>query len=633
MKSLMLLWQTVADEFGDLCGVSTLRDFQTVTKRCEDEGLSFMTITLPSFCQDLQKGLADGKVTRDSFQGFSWRAGLPQFLGGFLELIFNAKTGSLVDEPSIEAITAVRQLCLLFSKLELPASNKRRRASLRGFVDCESEIKRSDGVRSVEDLHAFGRLAGLVWSEVLQRVENDLWREHAGRRDNTLWPYLVPKHGPGATADRLTGNGKFDVCEWSQRLEVLFPYGEYALPSWRYHSRYDRVDLREPGSERPVRVVTVPKTLKTPRIIAIEPSYMQYMQQGLAAMIVPSIQRDYSLGRVVGFDDQWRNNQLARRGSLDGSFATLDLSEASDRVSNQLVRAMLSRFPHLKEAVEAVRSRKADVPGFGVIRLAKYASMGSALTFPIEAMVFTTLVFLGIERAKGTTLSRSDIFKLRDMVRVYGDDIIVPVEYARTVIQTLELYGLKVNVRKSFFEGNFRESCGKEYYLGHDVSVVKVRRVAQMGNVVELPSSRRFVPEVESTVALRNRFYLFGLWRTAAWLDEWIDRLLGQQYPPIEVRAMVPWEEPSPRSQMLGRWSVLPIKYPLGIVRVDPGRQTLMIKGWVVQNRAPASPVSGIGALQKVLSPRRFKPFEDPRHLERTGRSEFVRMKLRWIHV
>jgi hypothetical protein len=635
MKSLMLLWQATAEEYGGLCGISTSRDFLTVTRRVENEGLSFLTITLPQISVDLQKGLADGKVTRDtSFLAFAKRvgAGLPQFLGGFLELVFDSSTGILVDEPSIDAIQAVQHLSKMFGKLELPCSDRRRKASIEGFISCEEEIRNSDATRTVEELHEFGRVASLLWCEVLSRVDHDLDKEFTGSRDCQSWPYLVPKHGPGATADRLVGNDKFNIGEWPRRLEEVFPFGDYALPSWRYHSRYDRVDFLEPGSERPVRVVTVPKTLKTPRIIAIEPSYMQFMQQGLATMLVPSIQADRLMGRMVGFDDQWRNNQLAQKGSLDGSLATLDLSEASDRVSNQLVREMLRPWPHIFEAVDATRSRKADVPGHGVIRLAKFASMGSALTFPVEAMVFATIVFMGIERAQDSRLSRGSISRLRDRVRIYGDDIIVPVEYAESVISTLESFGLKVNEHKSFVTGKFRESCGKEYYSGHDVSVVKVRHVVQIDGIADLPSSRKFVRETESFVALRNRFYLLGLWRTAAWLDLRINSLLGGHYPPIEATTKSPWEEPSVRSQVLGRWSVVPVKYPMGMTQVDADYQTLTIKGWVVLPKIPDSPIFTEGALLKVLRPGRVEPFEDPKHLERAGRPKSFRIKLRKTH-
>jgi len=632
MESLMMLWRVVADEFGDMCSVSTTRDFNTVTRRVEDEGPSFLTITLPRFCDDFQKSLSRGLVTRELFQGFSWQSGLPRFLGGFLELVFDRASGHLLTEPNIEAIQAIRQLTLLFGKVQVEPAEKRVRATIEGFVECEQEVKIADASRSQREIADFRRVSALLWSEVLQRVDNDLYREQEGPRvSDPEWPYLRPKHGPGATADRKAGNRKFDFAEWSSRLDRTFPFVEYALPSWRYYSLLDRVDFLEPGAERPVRVITVPKTLKAPRIIAIEPSYMQYMQQGVKDLLVQSIREDYLMGRMVGFDDQWRNRHLAMKGSVTEDLATLDLSEASDRVSNQLVRTMLDRWPHLFEAVDATRSRRADVPRHGVLRLAKFASMGSALTFPMEAMVFATVVFIGIEKSLGRPLSRNDVNRLRKRVRVYGDDIIVPADYAQSVIASLETFGFKVNSNKSFLAGKFRESCGREYYAGHDVSVVRVRHVVHKDNVWELPSSRRFVQEIESTVALRNRFYLSGLWRTAKWLDSWNLSALGGWYPTVTVTASDLWNDPAPRSPVLGRWSLLPmVASSLEPQKSDADLHTLKVRGWVVESKIPDSPVSGIGALLKVLPPR-SEAFEDIHHLVRSGRPESVRTKLRWV--
>lgn len=635
MKSLMLLWQEVAKEYGDICGISTTRDYETLTRRVEHEGLSFLTITLPQISVDLQRALSDGRVSHAMFMGFTRHGGLPRFLGGFLGLVFDRSSGVLHNSPDINAIQAVRQLALLFGKLEVDASDRRKRAAMERFVNVETEVKRCDASRTLSDREEFRRVSRLLWGDVLQRVDNALYREHAesGGSSDPLWPYVIPKHGPGKTADRKSGNRKYDFTEWSHRLEAVFPYGEYALPNWRYYNLIDRVDFREPSAERPVRVTSVLKTLKTPRIIAIEPSYMQYMQQGLKALFVDSIQRDIALGRVVGFDDQWRNNRLAEMGSISGSLATLDLSDASDRVSNQLVRDMVKSWPHIHEALDATRSRKADVPGFGVIRLAKYASMGSALTFPIEAMVFATVVFLGIERSLGHRLTRRKVYDLRKKVRIYGDDIIVPVEFANDVTDCLEAFGFKVNSNKSYVTGLFRESCGKEYYAGHDVSVVRVRAVALKGKVYDLPSSRRFVRETESTVALRNRFYLNGLWRTAKWLDSWNQSLLGGWYPTVGVTALSPWEDPAPRSRVLGRWTVLDFANEEIHSLYHPAYQVPLTRGWLVAAPIPDSPVSGVGALLKVLSPLKVNPFEDDKHLERAGRPDAVRMMLRWTPV
>jgi len=77
--------------------------------------------------------------------------------------------------------------------------------------------------------------------------------------------------------------------------------------------------------------------------------------------------------------------------------------------------------------------------------------MGSALCFPIEAMVFTTLIFLGIERALNVTMTRDLLSKFSESVRIFGDDLIVPEEFVRTTVDTLQHFGAVVGVDKSFW--------------------------------------------------------------------------------------------------------------------------------------------------------------------------------------
>lgn len=439
----------------------------------------------------------------------------------------------------------------------------------------------------------FKRLSVLLWANVLSAVDEDVYY---GR--------IVPKHGPGATADKLAGNRKFVQTEWTKRLEEVFPCGEHLIPSWRHHQCLDRVQLLDPGQERPVKVTPVPKTLKTPRIIAIEPTCMQYMQQGVAESITTHLNNDPVMREMVNFVDQTRNHRHCMIGSSDGSYATLDLSEASDRVSNQLVRAMVSHVPHLSEALDATRSRKADVPGRGVIRLAKYASMGSALCFPIEAMVFTTIIFVGIERALDRQLTRSDIRRLSRDVRVYGDDIIVPVEFVDYVITALEDFGLLVNRDKSFWTGKFRESCGKEYYDGHDVSIVRVRRM--------LPTSRKHSQELVSTASLRNQLYMAGLWTTCGHLDDYIRGII--RFPTV-----------GPNSRVVGRWSILYYE----VDRVCPHLQIPLVRGLVDVSKPPVSKLDGEEALLKFFL-KRGSEVPEIGHLDRAGRPRSVDIRSRW---
>jgi len=595
MKSLMMLWNTLAEELASWCGTCATRDIQTVSRRCEDEGLSFLTITLSNFATDFQKSLAQGFVDADSFLSFQKRAGLPQFLGGFLHLIFTPHDGKLRDDPSVDAIFAVRQLTLAFSKILVDCSPARVERAFQGYITCEQDLKQL--VISDHDMDLFTRSSDALFSDMFAKADLDVYNLD-----------IIPKHGPGATADRLKGNLKWDQKEWTERLEAILPFGEVAMPSWRYRYLLERVDFLEPGAERPVKVITVPKTLKTPRIIAIEPTCMQYVQQGILRSLMRAHRKDDLLHSVIGFDDQQPNRVLARHGSQTGSLATLDLSEASDRVSNQLVRKMLRRFPHLAEAVDASRSRKADVPGHGVVRLAKFASMGSALCFPFEAFVFTTIVFDAIGMELNRPVTRALLNEFEGRVRIYGDDIIVPAEFATSVRNRLETFGFKVNDSKSFSVGKFRESCGGDYYDGMDVTPIRVRRV--------LPSSLRDAQEVASTVATRNLFYERGLWQTAAYLDKLLDRVLNGRFPVV-----------GRESSVLGRFSFLPNLGEKQCTRLHKP----LVRGYVYKSPSPENQIPGEAALLKfhLVRLNSDEPIPDG-HLSRSGRGQSGYLKLTW---
>jgi hypothetical protein len=80
---------------------------------------------------------------------------------------------------------------------------------------------------------------------------------------------------------------------------------------------------------------------------------------------------------------------MAKEGSVSGEIATIDLSDASDRVSLALVEELFGFNPGFLRFLKLSRSPFAQLPGGELVLLNKFASMGSALTFPVEAMVFT----------------------------------------------------------------------------------------------------------------------------------------------------------------------------------------------------------------------------------------------------
>ena len=594
MKSLMTLLQYVLIDTGTWCCTSTTRDFKEITRRVEHEGLSFITITLPALCTEFERALDQGYVDSTMFRSFRKHGTLPRFLGGLFCLVFDRSSGRLLDEPSVDAIFFIRQILLLCKKILLPCSQSRERKAYDDYIKCEKEVENWSSAADERQIARFGRVADLLWGSDLSHLDRKVYDGH-----------LRPRHGPGATADRLVGNDKYTFRSWTWRLEEYFSSSEFCIPNSGFHTELGSIDFLEPGAELPVRVISVPKTLKTPRIIAVEPTCMQYAQQALLDILVSRIERSDSLQGSIGFTDQEPNQVLAKAGSLDGSLATIDLSEASDRVSNLLVKRLFSNYPSLAGAIQACRSERADVPGHGIVPLSKFASMGSATTFPVEAMVFLTIICLGYERSLNRTLTPRDVSILLKKVRVYGDDIICPVDIVRFVVSELSDFGLKVNTRKSFWTGKFRESCGKDYYNGQDVSVTYCRRM--------LPSRRSDVSEMISAVSLRNQFYLAGFWKTADFLDGYLRRLA----PLPTVLATSP---------ALGRWSVLGYQSE----RQCPSLHRPLVKGMVVVPKPRSSRLEGHGALLKFFLKRGRDPIFDKKHLERYGRPESVDIKIRW---
>jgi hypothetical protein len=602
MKSLVTLWYHLAKDLDKWCRTSTERDYKTVLLRAKQEGESFLTITLPAFGKQFESCLERGVIVTSDFPGFcrSNRGPLPLFLGGFLSQVFDPASGVILDTPNLDAVFAIRQLTAVYGKIFEVATPQRNRKALKQYVQIEKELAHSSNGISWKDRSDLSRIATLLFGDAFSAVEQKLFSGEVG-----------PRHGPGAVADRLGANGRYRLPSWSNRLEEIFPYVDYALPSHRHHQMVDGVQFFEPEAEPPVRVVLVPKTQKTPRVIAIEPSYMQYMQQGIGRLLVEELERkscsfssrDNLVHGMVGFRDQLPNRELARIGSVDRSLATIDLSEASDRVSLQHVRLLLANFPFLRESVEATRSRKAAVPGHGVMPLSKFASMGSALCFPIEACVFLTLVFLGVERSLPMPLDRSLVQQLVGSVRVYGDDIIVPTPMVRSVISCLEDFGLKVNRSKTFSEGNFRESCGGDYFRGEDVTPIRLRK--------RLPKSRTDASGVQGLVAFRNLLYRRGLWGTCAYLDSKVIKPILPAFPIVE-----------PTSPIIGRHSFLPYQAE----SFDSRLHIPLVTGYVAKPRIPIDNLDGVAALMKVFINQGLEPLAVD-HLMRQGRPRVVDIK------
>jgi len=207
------------------------------------------------------------------------------------------------------------------------------------------------------------------------------------------------------------------------------------------------------------KVCTVPKNYKTDRTIAIEPDLNIFVQKGIGAMIRKRLRR-----AGIDLNSQKENQDMALLGSIFDNLATVDMSMASDTVSFELVADLLPE-PWFS-ALEQCRSPQGVLPSGVWITYQKFSSMGNGYTFELESLIFYALAYAVVE-----------VLELKDRrIAVFGDDVIISNEAIPLFRQVLAYCGFKFNEKKSFVEGPFRESCGKHYFSGFDVTPFYVRR-------------------------------------------------------------------------------------------------------------------------------------------------------------
>lgn len=567
-----------------LCNTSTKRDLITIRSRAEHEGPSFFTITLPDFSKCFERSIESGVWLPELFTGFSRSRNscLPKFLQGFTNQVFNSLTGELRDDSSIEAVEAVRQICLCFNKIKMDCTQERQRTAGVAFERCEADVS-SFRIKKWELLDEFSQASDYYLGAVISRVSDRL--SDIGK--------LAVRHGKGTTVDGTYGNRKYNHRQWSLRLERTFPSSVYWFANFgelasevvtsfqRPKQRGSHMEFLPEWQEPPVRVIFVPKTLKSPRVIAIEPVYNQYVQQGLMLALVQNLESDKLTRGQINFTKQSINGDLALSSSITREFATVDLKEASDRVHSSLVHQILKRHPSLMKAVFSCRSRYAILPNGRILGLKKFASQGSALCFPFEAMTFYCIAIASYMKANALSVNHPQTRRFAKLVKVYGDDIIVPTKEVDIVLDGLESAGLKINRGKTFSRSFFRESCGTDAYKGHVVTPVYIRNA--------LPTDRTDSGAILSTIATANLFYKKGWWKAAAHLRMKIEDVCGVVPHVLETSPVAGWYS------YLGTYC---------IDRYSSDLQRFEVRGLIPSTKEKVDPLYGYRALAKFFTER-----------------------------
>lgn len=288
---------TLRDEFE--------KDLTRLTWFVKQRGLHFYCVDLPAAGKHLDRCLASGEFKLSglpSLGRISGRLPIPKLFRGLYQLIFD-ESGLLREDANHEAIFFLRQLYFLAKKVDLPCDDSIIEAEVAAFAVVDRELPEPSGfwnntTYSVTD-HT---LSSSSWSNDCTLVGKLSTLDPATSRvlssfltcldtvssivTSTLGPYSPLdwkfKHGPGAISEVTGPTNKYSWRNWSDRLESEFPIadcGFHNYASWAGNTdrRLGNITNCDPAS----RLISVPKTLTKPRLIAAEPSEHQWCQQNL----------------------------------------------------------------------------------------------------------------------------------------------------------------------------------------------------------------------------------------------------------------------------------------------------------------------------------------------------------------
>jgi len=382
---------------------------------------------------------------------------------------------------------------LLSKSSTLETGIDREAAAVTGFWEAESACKRWN-----DNAERFRRdNAALVFrvGTVIRRVLPPLFTSSGSytRRGEWVMDSILRsvRHGPGASTS-VSGTGSVPSDKYDAEVHLtqnLYPFAR-ALMGNRWADLVHKTIV--PGN----RFTTVPKNAKKDRGICIEPGLNVFGQLGIGETM------RYLLRRELGVDlnsQEW--NQFLAKKANEWHLATIDLSAASDMIPYKAVEMLLPPdWFHLLDLFRSPETRVSDCWHWNE----KFSSMGNGYTFELETLIFSAIVFSVVPPEE------------HELCGIYGDDIIVPQKYAAQVVEALELFGSRINGKKTYLAGRFFESCGTDWFDGKPVRPFYCRRLPedkeipyslQLANNLRLYAQRRM-----NGLCCDRRFH--SVWRT-----------------------------------------------------------------------------------------------------------------------
>lgn len=477
------------------------RDWVTIKERIASEGESFVTKTLPALGKAFDLAL-QGRTPLDT-RAFKKVRGTryPVFLQVLFKRVFD-HNGMIREDPCTITIRLLRQILLWCKKIEKGYSDESLRKAVVDLVSVDASLHHPDENLDDELL------------SIARGVIDSIFKGFTFEIDK-----LLPKHGPGSVAGaRNSAVEKREFKTAYARLERVFRPIPFFF-SLRDAALDYRVITRRVRRKFGIsKIAFVNKDSGGPRVIGLEPSEYMWIQQALKTLLYEHIEGHKITKGQINFTDQSINRRLT---VMWERFVTLDMSKASDRVSLALVRSLFRNQIRLLAWLEACRTPATELPDGTILQYRKFAPMGSAVCFPIEAIVFYALVVGSLVR-QGMPISLA----LRNTF-VYGDDIIIPHGFFEELNEALERYHLRFNADKCCLYGKFRESCGSDMYDSVDVTPVRMKRVYAMNGSESIP----IVPLVRHVNHLYEKGYTGAAARFRALMEEAYPVIRAMQIP------------------------------------------------------------------------------------------------------
>lgn len=278
-----------------------------------------------------------------------------------------------------------------------------------------------------------------ICTRVLSRVKSDRQLEF--------------RHGPGATRSHK-GEGKalmFKFGRDQSSTEGCLPFaGDIPCVPWN------------PTIVESSRISIVAKTAMKGRVIFTSPSVNMCLQLLLGDSISRALEKEgirilkNSSSRIPQIAEL--NGARALEGSANQRWFTLDLEDGSDNILNYHVNTFFKNVYDVLYLLSVAKTPYLEVDDT-TLSSAIFAPQGNGSTFAVE-----TLIFYAVAAS------------VDPEARVNGDDVTARTEFFDEIVRRFKRLGFRMNMRKTYADSLFRESCGTEGFNGESVWVYRMKK-------------------------------------------------------------------------------------------------------------------------------------------------------------